>query len=58
MRSSTSRVLNAYVGYFNQARPHQGIEQQRSVPSSQEAGNKVMALAVMGGLHHAYQWAA
>ena len=57
------RVLNAYVGYFNQARPHQGIQQQipvrlRSVPSSQDAGNKVIALPVMGGLHHDYHWAA
>lgn len=57
------RVLNAYVLYFNQARPHQGMaqqipEQRRSVPSSQDAGNKVIALPVMGGLHHDYRWAA
>jgi putative transposase len=57
------RVLNAYVGYFNQARPHQGIAQQipqrrRSVPSSHHAGEKVIALPVMGGLHHDYHWAA
>jgi putative transposase len=57
------RVLNAYVSYFNQARPHQGIAQQiperlRSVSSSQDAGNKVIALPVMGGLHHDYRWAA
>ena len=47
----------------NQARPHQGMaqqipEQHRSVPSAQDAGNKVIALAVMGGLHHDYHWAA
>jgi putative transposase len=57
------RVLNEYVAYFNQARPHQGIQQQipvqpRSVPSSQDAGNQVIALPVMGGLHHDYRWAA
>jgi hypothetical protein len=57
------RVLNGYVAYFNRARPHQGIAQQiperlRSVPSSQDAGNKVIALPVMGGLHHDYRWAA
>src|SRR6266700_1499668 len=57
------RVLNEYVAYFNQARPHQGIEQQipqrrRSVPSSQDAGNKVIALPVVGGLRRDYQWAA
>jgi transposase InsO family protein len=56
------RVLNAYVVYFNQARPHQGIaqhvpQQQRSVPCGQDARNKVIALPVMGGLHHDYRWA-
>jgi putative transposase len=57
------RILNAYVVYFNQARPHQGIgqqipEQRRWVPSAQGAGNKVIALPVVGGLHHDYHWAA
>ncbi len=57
------RVLNAYVRYFNQARPHQGIrqqipEQRRSVPSAQDADNKVIARPIMGGLHHDYYWAA
>jgi len=57
------RALNAYVGYFNQARPHQGIQQQiperhRLVPSSQNVGGKVIAIPVMGGLHHDYHWAA
>jgi transposase InsO family protein len=57
------RVLNAYVTYFNQARPHQGIQQHipdpsGSAKSSQVAGNRVIALPVMGGLHHDYQWAA
>jgi transposase InsO family protein len=57
------RVLNAYVLYFNQARPHQGIRQQipepsRSALSSYHAGEKVIAHPVMGGLHHDYHWAA
>jgi putative transposase len=57
------RVLNAYVEYFNQARPHQGIQQQipgQSGPamSSHHARNKVIALPIMGGLHHDYHWAA
>ncbi len=29
-----------------------------SVPSSQNAGGKVIALPVVGGLHHDYHWAA
>ena len=57
------RILKAYVTYFKQARPHQGMaqpipERRRSAPSSQDAGGKVIALPVMGGLHHDYHWAA
>ena len=57
------RVLKAYLGYFNQAWPHQGIQQPiperlRSVPCAQDAGNKVIARPVMGGLHHDYHWAS
>jgi putative transposase len=42
---------------------HQGIQQQipepsRSAPSSHQAGEKVIALPVVGGLHHDYHWAA
>src|SRR5947209_20249990 len=53
------RVLNEYVRYFNQARPHQGIQQQipepsRSALSSHHASEKIIALPVMGGLHHDY----
>ncbi len=57
------RMLNGYVVYFNQARPHQGIGQQipdpsRSALCSHQAGEKVIALPVVGGLHHDYCWAA
>src|SRR5215472_1922551 len=54
------RVLNAYVHYFNRARPHQGIKQQipgqkaGSVPVD-HAGDKVLALPILGGLHHDYR---
>ena len=57
------RVLNAYVSYFNQARPHQGIQQRipdprGSAKPSHHTGDKVIALPVIGGLHHDYHWAA
>jgi len=57
------RVPKAYVVYFNQTRPHQGIQQQIPVPSasaktSHHTGDKVIALPVMGGLHHDCRWAA
>jgi len=54
------RVLNAYMAYFNQARPHQGIGQQIPVVwgvsrSTQHAADKVIAVPNLGGLHHDYR---
>jgi putative transposase len=52
-----SRLLQAYVVFFNQARPHQGIRQwipdplALSAPAPNQPG-KVIAVAVLGGLHH------
>jgi transposase InsO family protein len=57
------RVLNAYVRYFNRARPHQGIRQQipeqkaGSVPPNHESG-KVISFPVLGGLHRDYRRSA
>jgi len=57
------RVLKVYVGYFNQARPHQGIQQQvperkaGSVPPHPASG-KVIAFPVLGGLHRDYRQSA
>jgi hypothetical protein len=57
------RVLNAYVLYFNRARPHQGIRQQIPEPISgpvlpDHAGGKVLSFQVLGGLHHDYRGSA
>ena len=57
------RVLHAYIQYFNQARPHQGIRQQipqrygEPVPPHRDDG-KILALHVLGGLHHDYRRSA
>ncbi len=57
------RVLNAYMHYFNRARPHQGIKQQipeqkaGSVPPHYECG-KVISFPVLGGLHRDYRRSA
>jgi transposase InsO family protein len=65
-----SRVLKEYVGYFNQYRPHQGLNQavpaqillspqiDQNSKNNQLENGKVIALPVLGGLHHAYQRAA
>ena len=54
------RVLRASVKYFNQARPHQGIRQQ--VPQgeitpvlSDQSGDRIISVPVLGGLHHEYR---
>ena len=57
------RLLKGYVLYFNQARPHQGLGQRIPDPPMLSASppnqpNKVMAIPVLGGLHHNYQRAA
>ena len=49
--------------YFNQARPHQGIQQQLPEPpvpslALQSQTDEVISVAVLGGLHHDYRRAA
>jgi putative transposase len=53
------RVLTEYVGYFNRARPHQGIEQR--CPIAIERGSRHGAVYrhdVLGGIIHDYDRAA
>ena len=57
------RILGEYVEtYFNRARPHQGLAQKIPAPVSPppipKLERKVVALPILGGLHHDYQWAA
>jgi putative transposase len=57
------RVLNAYIRYFNRARPHQGIKQQIPEQKAGSApadytGGKVLAFPILGGLHHDYRRSA
>jgi transposase InsO family protein len=59
------RMLDEYAGFYNQARPHQGIEQRRpdsfakpalSLPTA--TADRVTSRPVLGGLHHDYRIAA
>jgi len=58
------RVLKEYVAYFNRARPHQGIGQRVPAVPKVKMGlsggdpGSVIALPVLGGLHHDYRRAA
>jgi len=50
------RTLKEYARYFNHARPHQGIEQAIPCPPEWLAHTgRVVALPVLGGLHHGYR---
>jgi putative transposase len=57
------RILRAYIQYFNQARPHQGIRQQiperygEPVPLDHQRG-QILSLPILGGLHHDYRRSA
>ena len=52
------RVVTEYTAYFNQERPHQGIEQR--IPDwydqtrSKPTRGQVTSKAILGGLHHSY----
>lgn len=51
------RLVREYVTYYNQARPHQGIEQQ--IPDLYEqdyplTAGPIIATPVLNGLHHDY----
>jgi putative transposase len=56
------RVIKEYVKYFDQARPHQGIEQK--IPEGtlsvreDERKRKIIAFLVLNRLHHDYRNAA
>lgn len=56
------RVIKEYVQFFNEARPHQGIEQRipAGIQSEGERSSKgkIISFPVLGGLHHDYRRAA
>jgi transposase InsO family protein len=57
------RVIREYCEFFNQARPHQGLDQQIPTPSNiahlpEHERREVIGRPVLGGLHYDYRWAA
>ena len=55
-------ILTEYsLSYFNTARPHQGIGQRIPIPGQRvpvRTAGRVVALPMLGGLHHDYRHAA
>ncbi len=56
------QVVNEYTAYFNQERPHQGIDQripdQHELPRSKPTSGRITLKAILGGLHHSYSCTA
>jgi len=56
------RVLEQYVwSYFNVARPHQGLGQRipgQNEETQKENAGRIVAMPILGGLHHDYRRAA
>ncbi len=52
------RVLKEYIDYYNQARPHQGLNQQIPIKPSVTLSGEVRCRHVLGGLIHDYYRAA
>lgn len=54
-----SCVLQAYIAYFNLARPHQCLQQQIPDPSAARFADArdgpIIAVPILGGLHHDYR---
>jgi transposase InsO family protein len=52
------RVVKEYTAYFNQERPHQGIEQRipdhYELPRSKPTSGRITSKTILGGLHHSY----
>jgi transposase InsO family protein len=48
------RVLREYVGYYNEARTHQGLDGDAPDGRAVESGGEVVGEPVLGGLHHRY----
>jgi putative transposase len=63
-RRQLERVLTAYVGHYNTARPHRGIDLDVPVPPADTAAGRIDTVGrvervdVLGGLIHEYRLAA
>jgi transposase InsO family protein len=52
------RILNAYAEYYNRSRTHFSLDQDCPISRPTELpskGNKIIAIAQVGGLHHRYE---
>jgi transposase InsO family protein len=48
------RVLSTYADYYNQARPHLALQKDAPLRRAVQRIGRVVAIPVLGGLHHQY----
>jgi len=47
-------LLETYQGYYNEARTHLSLEKDAPIPRTVQAIGQMLAVPVLGGLHHQY----
>ena len=58
-RKHLNVITRDYVDYYNRNRPHQGLAKSIPIPpDGPPASGELIALPVLGGLHHHYRRAA
>jgi transposase InsO family protein len=51
-------ILNEFVRYYNQERPHRTLEWQTPEPRPRPVTGPIQSCPVLNGLHHVYERAA
>jgi hypothetical protein len=52
--SRLRHLLNAYQQYCNDSRTHLSLKKDAPIPRDVQSVGRVLALPILGGLHHPY----
>ena len=47
-------LLNSYQEYYNKCRTHLSLKKDAPIPRDAQSVGRVLALPILGGLHHRY----